>query len=51
MIVESDSKFENFESTFFNRNNAENVAKNRQNVDITVVNQLIFEKYCRRKNV
>ncbi len=51
MIVESDSKFENFESTFSNRNNAENVAKNRQNVDITIINQLIFEKYCKRKNV
>ncbi len=51
VIVENDSKFENFESTFFNRNNAENVAKNRQNVDITIINQLIFEKYCKRKNV
>jgi hypothetical protein len=50
-IVESDSKFENFESTFFNRNNAKNVAKNRHNVDIAVVSQLIFEKYCKRKDV
>jgi hypothetical protein len=51
MIVENDSKFENFESTFFNKNDVENVAKNRQNVDITIINQLIFEKYCKRKNV
>jgi hypothetical protein len=51
MIVENDSKFENFESTSFNKNDAENVAKNRQNVDITIINQLIFEKYCKRKNV
>ncbi len=51
MIVESDSKFENFESTSSNENDAENVAKNRQNVDIAVINQLTFEKYCRRKNV
>ncbi len=51
MIVESDSKFENFESTSFNKNNAENVAKNRQNVDITIISQLTFEKYCKRKNV
>jgi hypothetical protein len=51
VIVESDSKFENFESTSFNKNNAENVAKNRQNVDITIISQLTFEKYCKRKNV
>jgi hypothetical protein len=51
VIVESDSKFENFESTSSNENDAENVAKNRQNVDIAVINQLTFEKYCRRKNV
>jgi hypothetical protein len=51
VIVESDSKFENFESTSFNRDDAENVAKNRQNVDIAVINQLTFEKYCKRKNV
>jgi hypothetical protein len=51
MIVESDSKFENSESTSFNKNDAENVAKNRLNVDITVISQLIFEKYCKRKNV
>ncbi len=51
MIVENDSKFENFESTSFNKNDAKNVAKNRQNVDITIINQLIFEKYCKRKNV
>jgi hypothetical protein len=51
MTVESDSKFENFESTSFNKNDARNVAKNRHNVDITVINQLIFEKYCKRKNV
>jgi hypothetical protein len=51
MIVESDSKFENFESTSFNKNNAKNVAKNRHNVDITIINQLIFKKYCKRKNV
>jgi hypothetical protein len=51
MIVESDSKVENFESTSSNKNNAENVAKNRQNVDITIVSQLIFEKYCKRKNI
>jgi hypothetical protein len=51
MIVKNDSKFENFESTFFNKNDAKNVAKNRHNVDITIINQLIFEKYCKRKNV
>ncbi len=51
MIVESDSKFENFESTSLNKDDAKNVAKNRHNVDITIVNQLIFEKYCKRKNV
>jgi hypothetical protein len=51
VIVESDSKFENFESTFFNKNNAKNVAKNRHNVDITIINQLTFEKYYKRKNV
>ncbi len=51
VIVESDSKFENFETTSFNRNDAENIAKNRRNVDIAVVNQLIFEKYCKRKDV
>jgi hypothetical protein len=34
MIVESDSKFENFESTSFNKDDAKNVAKNRHNVDI-----------------
>jgi hypothetical protein len=51
VIVESDSKFKNFESTFLNKNDAENVAKNRQNVDIAIINQLTFEKYCKRKNV
>ncbi len=51
MIVESDSKFENFESTSFNKNDAKNIAKNRHNVDITVISQLTFEKYCKRKNV
>ncbi len=51
MIVESDSKFENFESTSFNKDDAKNVAKNRLNVDIAVINQLTFEKYCKRKNV
>jgi hypothetical protein len=51
MIVENDSKFKNFENTSFNKNDAENVAKNRHNVDITIINQLIFEKYCKRINV
>jgi hypothetical protein len=51
VIVESDSKFKNFEITSFNKDDAENVAKNRQNVDITIINQLIFKKYCKRKNV
>jgi hypothetical protein len=51
VIVESDSKFENFESTSFNKDDAKNVAKNRHNVEITLINQLIFEKYCKRKNV
>ncbi len=51
MIVESDSKFENFESTFSNKDDAKNVAKNRHNVDITIISQLIFEKYCKQKNV
>jgi hypothetical protein len=51
MIVENDSKFENFEITSFNRNDAKNIAKNRRNVDIAVINQLTFKKYCKRKNV
>jgi hypothetical protein len=51
MIVESDSKFENFESTFSNKDDAKNVAKNRHNVDITIINQLTFEKYCKQKDV
>ncbi len=51
VIIESDSKFKNFENTLFNKNDAENVAKNRQNINITIINQLIFEKYCKRKNV
>jgi hypothetical protein len=51
VIVESDSKFENFESTSFNKDDAKNVAKNRHNVDMTIINQLTFEKYCKRKNV
>jgi hypothetical protein len=51
VIVESDSKFENFESTSFNKNDAKNVAKNRHNVDITIISQLTFEKYCKRKDV
>jgi hypothetical protein len=38
MIVESDSKFKNFESTSFNKDDAKNVAKNRHNVDITIIN-------------
>jgi hypothetical protein len=50
-IVENDSKFENFESTFFNRDDAKNIAKNRHNIDIIIINQLTFEKYCKRKNV
>jgi hypothetical protein len=51
VIVENDSKFENFESTSSNKDDAKNVAKNRHNVDIAVISQLIFEKYCKRKNV
>jgi hypothetical protein len=51
MIVESDSKFENFESTSFNKNDAKNVAKNRHNVDIIIISQWTFEKYCKRKDV
>jgi hypothetical protein len=51
MIVESDSKFENFEITSFNKNDARNIAKNRRNNDIAIINQLTFEKYCKRKNV
>jgi hypothetical protein len=51
MIVESDSKFENFESTSSNKDDAKNGAKNRHNVDRTVINQLTFEKYCKRKDV
>jgi hypothetical protein len=51
VIVESDSKFENFESTSFNKDDARNVAKNRHNVDITIISQLTFEKYCKRKDV
>jgi hypothetical protein len=51
VIVESDSKFENFENTSFNKDDAKNVAKNRHNVDITIISQLTFEKYCKRKDV
>jgi hypothetical protein len=51
VIVESNSKFENFESTSFNKDDAKNVAKNRHNVDITIINQLTFEKSCKQKNV
>jgi hypothetical protein len=51
VIVESDSKFENFESTSFKKDDAKNVAKNRHNVDITIISQLTFEKYCKRKDV
>ncbi len=51
MIIENESKFENFENTSFNKNDAKNVAKNRHNVDITIIHQLTFEKYCKRKNV
>jgi hypothetical protein len=49
MIFENDSKF--FESTSFIRNDAKNIIKNRQNVDIAIISQLIFEKYCKQKNV
>jgi hypothetical protein len=38
VIVESDSKFENFEITSFNKNDAKNIAKNRRNVDIAIIN-------------
>ncbi len=51
MIVEDESKFENFENASFNKDNAKNFAKNRHNVDIAVVSQLTFEKYCKRKDV
>ncbi len=51
MIVESDSKFKNFESTSSIKDDAKNVAKNRHNVDITIINQLTFKKYCKRKDV
>jgi hypothetical protein len=51
MIVESDSKFENFENTFFNKEDAKIIAKNRHNVGITIINQLTLKKYCKRKNV
>jgi hypothetical protein len=51
MIVESDSKFKNFESTSFNKDDAKNVAKNRHNVVITMISQSTFKKYCKRKDV
>ncbi len=51
MIVESDSKFENLESTSLNKNDAKNVSKNRHNVDITMISQLTFEKYCKLKEI
>ncbi len=38
MIVENDLKFENFKNTFFNKNDAKNVIKNRYNVDIIIIN-------------
>ncbi len=49
MIFEDDSKC--FESTSFIKNDAKNIAINRHKVDITIINQLIFEKNCKRKNV
>ncbi len=49
MIFENDLKC--FESTSFIKNNAKNIAVNQHKIDITVINQLIFEKYCKRKNV
>ncbi len=49
MIFESDSKC--FESTSFIKSDAKNIAVNRHKVDIAIINQLIFEKYCKRKNV
>jgi hypothetical protein len=51
VIVENDSKFKSFEITSFNKNDTENIAKNRHNVDITIISQLTFVKYCKRKNV
>jgi hypothetical protein len=51
MIVENDSKFENFENTFFNKDDAKSVAKNRHNVDIIIINRLIFKKYCKQKDL
>jgi hypothetical protein len=35
----------------FIKSDAKNIAMNRHKVDITIINQLIFEKYCKRKNV
>ncbi len=49
MIFENDLKC--FENTSFIKNDAKNIVMNRHKVDITIVNQLIFEKYCKRKNV
>ncbi len=49
MIVESDSKFKKFINTFFNKNDAKNVVKNRHNINITIISQLTFKKYCKRK--
>ncbi len=29
----------------------ENIAINQYKIDMTIINQLIFEKYCKQKNV
>jgi hypothetical protein len=49
VIFENDLKC--FENTSFIKSDAKNIAMNRHKVDITIINQLIFEKYCKRKNV
>ncbi len=49
MIFENNSKC--FENTLFVKDDAKNIAMNRYKIDITIINELIFEKYCERKNV
>ncbi len=49
MIFESDLKC--FESSLFIKSDVKNIVMNRHKIDIIIINQLIFEKYYKRKNV
>ncbi len=49
MIFENNLKC--FEITSFINNDAKNIAMNRYKIDISIINQLIFKKYFKQKNV